>query len=79
MTTFKDVTDTNKPAIPPEDSRKQISQFMQGLQDEICTGLEAIDGGKFQEESWQRAEGGGGRSRVLKEGTILEQGGVKFF
>jgi coproporphyrinogen III oxidase len=50
-----------------------------GLQDSICQGLQALDGeGQFQEESWQRPEGGGGRSRVMKEGRIFEQGGVNF-
>jgi len=50
-----------------------------GLQDSICQGLQALDGeGKFQEESWQRPEGGGGRSRVMKEGRVFEQGGVNF-
>jgi len=49
------------------------------LQDSICQGLQALDGeGQFQEESWQRPEGGGGRSRVMKEGRIFEQGGVNF-
>jgi len=50
-----------------------------GLQDSICQGLQALDGeGQFQEESWQRPEGGGGRSRVMKEGLVFEQGGVNF-
>ena len=50
-----------------------------GLQDSICAGLEQLDGeGRFQEESWVRPEGGGGRSRVLREGALLEQGGVNF-
>ena len=79
MTTVENVTDKNIPAAPPKDSRERISQFMQQLQDEICAGLEELDGkAKFQEDSWQRAEGGGGRSRVLKEGDVFEQGGVNF-
>jgi coproporphyrinogen III oxidase len=50
-----------------------------GLQDSICTALAAFDGeGHFQEESWERPEGGGGRSRVMKAGRIFEQGGVNF-
>ena len=50
-----------------------------GLQDEICAGLEALDGeGRFNEESWERPEGGGGRSRVMREGRVFEQGGVNF-
>jgi coproporphyrinogen III oxidase len=50
-----------------------------GLQDSICAGLEQLDGtGRFQEESWERPEGGGGRSRVMKDGRVFEQGGVNF-
>ena len=65
--------------IPPVDSRTRVKAFMQALQDEICTKLEEVDGkGKFQEDSWQREEGGGGRSRVLKDGGVFEQGGVGF-
>ncbi|MGI0483291.1 oxygen-dependent coproporphyrinogen oxidase [Geminocystis sp. CENA526] len=75
------VTDTNikSPSLPPEDAKTRVSQFMQSLQDEICSGLEALDGkGKFKEDSWQREEGGGGRSRVMTDGNIFEQGGVNF-
>ncbi|MCY7320630.1 MAG: oxygen-dependent coproporphyrinogen oxidase, partial [Phormidesmis sp. CAN_BIN36] len=40
---------------------------------------EQVDGeGTFQQDSWERAEGGGGRSRVMKEGRVFEQGGVNF-
>jgi coproporphyrinogen III oxidase len=38
----------------------------------------AEDGGSFREDTWQRAEGGGGRSRVLENGTVIEKGGVNF-
>jgi coproporphyrinogen III oxidase len=52
---------------------------MTSIQDEICAGLEQLDGvAKFQEDSWQREEGGGGRSRVIKDGSYFEQGGVNF-
>jgi len=52
---------------------------MKHIQDSICTGLEVADGeGKFREDSWEREEGGGGRSRVMREGNVLEQGGVNF-
>ena len=64
---------------PAKNSRDRAKKLVLGLQDEICAGLETIDGGgKFIEESWERPEGGGGRSRVLKNGTIFEQGGVNF-
>jgi len=52
---------------------------MKQLQDEICQSLEKVDGvSKFKEDSWEREEGGGGRSRVLQNGGIFEQGGVNF-
>jgi coproporphyrinogen III oxidase len=65
--------------VPPENSRQRVSQFLKDLQDQICQRLEALDGGaQFQEDSWVREEGGGGRSRVMKEGRVFEQGGVNF-
>lgn len=72
------ISSTEKP-LPPSDSQKRVSQFMKQIQDEICAGLEAADGeGKFKEDSWKREEGGGGRSRVMTNGNVLEQGGVNF-
>jgi coproporphyrinogen III oxidase len=65
--------------LPPADSRERVSTFLKTLQDNICQGLQQLDGGgQFQEDSWEREEGGGGRSRVLKAGRIFEQGGVNF-
>ncbi len=70
---------TTSPQLPPNNSRKLARQLVIDLQDEICAGLEALDGeAKFQEDSWDRPEGGGGRSRVMKEGKVFEQGGVNF-
>ncbi len=64
---------------PPKNSRAKAKELVLSLQDEICQGLEKIDGkGLFKEESWRRPEGGGGRSRVMNEGEIFEQGGVNF-
>lgn len=43
---------------PPADSRARARALLMGLQDSICTGLQALDGeGVFQEESWERPEG----------------------
>jgi coproporphyrinogen III oxidase len=65
--------------MPPVESRSRARNLLMGLQDSICQGLQELDGeGQFQEESWQRPEGGGGRSRVMKEGRVFEQGGVNF-
>jgi coproporphyrinogen III oxidase len=55
-----------------------VKQYLLALQEDICKQLEAIDGGSFVEDSWQREEGGGGRSRVLENGAIIEKGGVNF-
>src|SRR5258708_2202901 len=53
--------------------------YFQELQDRICSGLEVIDGaGRFRQDSWQREAGGGGRTRVLTEGTVFEKAGVNF-
>lgn len=65
--------------IPPADAKTKVSQFMTTIQDEICSGLETLDGkAKFKEDSWEREEGGGGRSRVMIDGDVFEQGGVNF-
>jgi coproporphyrinogen III oxidase len=57
---------------------RAVSCF-RSLQDRICAGLEELDGpGRFQEDSWQREGGGGGRTRVLVEGGIFEKAGVNF-
>lgn len=56
-----------------------VKTFLLDLQDRICTALEEQDGGgQFIEESWLREEGGGGRSRVLEQGVVIEKGGVNF-
>jgi coproporphyrinogen III oxidase len=60
--------------IPMKD---QFFAYIQGLQDRICAGLEAADGqARFQEDLWDRPEGGGGRTRVLEGGKVLEKAGV---
>ena len=56
-----------------------ISSEFQLLQDRICKSLENIDGaGLFIEDKWTREEGGGGRTRIIQNGSIIEKGGVAF-
>jgi len=56
-----------------------VKAFLMQLQDQICAELEQADGqARFIEDSWDRAEGGGGRSRVLTGGAVFEQAGVNF-
>lgn len=58
---------------------EQVKQFLLSLQDDICLSLEQLDGANtFVEDTWQRQEGGGGRSRVMRHGGVFEQGGVNF-
>ena len=57
--------------------KDKFYQYIQNLQDQICLGLEAVDGlAKFREDLWQRPEGGGGRTRVIENGQVFEKGGV---
>ncbi len=59
--------------------KEEIAEVYQRIQDEICQALEALDGGaKFEEELWEREGGGGGRTRIIQNGNILEKGGVNF-
>ncbi len=63
----------------PQDHLAAIQRFLQRLQNNICKDLERMDGGAiFEEDVWRRAEGGGGKSRVLKNGAVFEQAGVNY-
>ena len=56
-----------------------VETYLRQLQDRLCTALAQADGGGgFVEDDWVRAEGGGGRSRILKDGALFEQAGVGF-
>lgn len=58
-------------------SKELFAQYIHGLQDTICAGLEAADGkSKFIEDQWTRPEGGGGKTRVISNGNVFEKGGV---
>ncbi len=59
--------------------RDQVSDYLKALQDAICELLTSIDGDKFIEDEWQHQNGsGGGRTRVLSGGSVIEKGGVNF-
>lgn len=56
-----------------------VEAYFLDLQESVCVGLQAQDGdATFIADSWQRQEGGGGCSRVLREGRVFEQAGVNF-
>ena len=57
--------------------KDKFYQYIQDLQDTITLKLEAIDTlATFKEDLWERPEGGGGRTRVIENGTVFEKGGV---
>ncbi|MFZ4861619.1 oxygen-dependent coproporphyrinogen oxidase [Sphingobacterium sp. Mn56C] len=60
-------------------TKEYIAESYKKIQDEITVALEKLDGqAKFQEEQWQREGGGGGRTRIIQNGAIIEKGGVNF-
>lgn len=57
--------------------KNQFYNYIEGLQDQITSSLEAIDGlAKFEEDLWVCKEGGGGRTRIIQNGAVFEKGGV---
>lgn len=60
-------------------TKEAIALAYKEIQDEICQALEKLDGSaRFEEELWEREGGGGGRTRIIQNGNILEKGGVNF-
>ncbi|WP_373988756.1 oxygen-dependent coproporphyrinogen oxidase [Duganella sp. BuS-21] len=55
-----------------------VKAWLLQLQNDIVQALEAVDGAAFLRDEWQRAEGGGGISRLVEEGNVIERGGVNF-
>ena len=60
-------------------STSAVIDYLRSLHDSITTTLGYADGGaKFRRDTWQRPEGGGGESRVLRDGAVFEQAGINF-
>lgn len=60
-------------------TNEQIEMVLGDLQQHICTVLEKADGGaRFGADHWDRPGGGGGRTRIIQDGAVLEKGGVGF-
>ena len=55
-----------------------VKAYLLDLQSRIVQALEAVDGLPFLQDAWERPEGGGGLSRLIEEGRVLERGGVNF-
>lgn len=59
--------------------KQEITDWFKKLQDSICIELESLDGKSlFKEDLWTREEGGGGRTRIMQDGKLIEKGGVNF-
>ena len=60
-------------------NKEEITKWFKSLQDSICHELENTDGkATFHEDKWEREGGGGGRTRVIADGNIIDKGGVNF-
>jgi coproporphyrinogen III oxidase len=56
-----------------------VLDYLRNLQRRICAALEGADGtARFGDDAWQRSEGGGGNSRLLRDGVVFEQAGAGF-
>src|SRR5579862_4148453 len=65
--------------MPQSSHTDRAADSFRDLQDRICNALEELDGvARFREDSWDREGGGGGRTRVIVDGAVLEKGGVNF-
>lgn len=59
--------------------KEKIAEQYKSIQEEICSHIEKTDGsGRFVEDNWQREGGGGGATRILQDGSVLEKAGVNF-
>ncbi|MDX1639048.1 MAG: oxygen-dependent coproporphyrinogen oxidase [Balneolaceae bacterium] len=57
--------------------KERFTEFINDLQDEICDTLEELDGkARFRHDDWDREGGGGGHTRVMEKGGLIEKGGV---
>ncbi len=59
-------------------SKEQLKNYFLSLQESIVSRMEALDGKPFRRDAWDRPEGGGGISRLVEEGNLLERAGVNF-
>lgn len=60
-------------------TKEIISGWFQSLQSDICQAVAEEDGkGKFKTDEWEHANGGGGKSRIMLNGNVLEKAGVNF-
>lgn len=60
-------------------TKEFIAEEFAKLQGRICERLEKVDGlAVFGQDNWDREEGGGGKTRIIQNGAVIEKGGVAF-
>ncbi len=60
-------------------TKEEIAEAYRQIQSEICSAIEKADEtGTFKSDHWKRDEGGGGHTRILEDGSVLEKAGVNF-
>ncbi|MGH8552871.1 MAG: coproporphyrinogen III oxidase, partial [Methylococcales bacterium] len=58
---------------------QSVESYLLGLQNSITASLEVEDGrARFEEDRWDYPDGGGGLTRILRDGVVFEQAGVNF-
>ncbi len=57
----------------------QVESWMRKLQGRLCTDFSDVSGDtRWHEDAWKRPEGGGGLTRVLENGVVIEKAAVNF-
>src|SRR5574343_277973 len=64
--------------MPTSPNPEAVKAYLLELQNRIVQALETVDGTPFLRDAWERPEGGGGISRLVEEGNVIERGGVNF-
>jgi coproporphyrinogen III oxidase len=62
-----------------EENLTLVRDYFLNLQKDLCRQFSDEDGSQsFVEDHWQREEGGGGITKIITEGAVIEKGGVNF-
>jgi coproporphyrinogen III oxidase len=64
--------------INTEKTRQQVCAYLQNLQNTLCNAISTEGADIFQQDDWTHPQGGGGRTRVIENGHLIEKGGINF-
>lgn len=69
----------NDPHPLPQNAVNLVKSYLLDLQNNICHALEQLDGhSRFKEDDWSRPQGGGGKTRIMADGSVFAKAGVNF-